>query len=220
MIELPLFPLHAVLFPGMPITLHIFEERYKLMIRHCLEQTLTFGVVLIEHGVEALGPLPVPHSIGCTAQILQVEKLSQGRLNISAVGRNRFVIETLDTQTQPYLIGHVRLIPLPGDDTTVLRQADRRLRGWVGRYLQALERAGQINNAPLQQLPHDPLTFAYLAATLLQIPPLQKQTLLAATDALQLVTSLNALYRREVTLLAALLEKPGDSRRAENYHLN
>ncbi len=220
MIELPLFPLHTVLFPGMPLTLHVFEERYKLMIRHCLEQTLTFGVVLIEHGVEALGPLPVPYRIGCTAHILQVETLSQGRLNISALGRSRFLIETLDAETQPYLIGQVSLIPLLGEDTAALRRADRQLRGWVERYLQALKRAGQIDAVPLEHLPQDPLTFAYLAATLLQVPPLQKQALLAAPDALQLVTDLNALYRREVTLLAALLEKPGDSRRAENFRLN
>lgn len=219
MIELPLFPLHTVLFPGMPIALHIFEDRYKLMIRHCLEQTLTFGVVLIAEGVEAHGPLAVPHSIGCTAHIQQVEKLSQGRLNVSAVGRSRFVIESLDAETQPYLIGRVRLIPLPGDDAAGLRQADRRLRVWVGRYLRALQRAGQID-ASLEHLPQDPLTFAYLAATLLQIPPRQKQALLAADDATQLMTELDALYRREIALLAALLEKPGDSRRAENYRLN
>jgi Lon protease-like protein len=57
MFELPLFPLNTVLFPGMPLTLHIFEDRYKRMIRTCLKTRQPFGVVLVRHGQEAFGPL-------------------------------------------------------------------------------------------------------------------------------------------------------------------
>ena len=56
MITLPLFPLNTVLFPGIPVHLHIFEERYKEMISQCLEARVPFGVVLIKSGPEALGP--------------------------------------------------------------------------------------------------------------------------------------------------------------------
>ena len=56
MIELPLFPLNTVLFPGMPLGLHIFEDRYKLMIGQCVQERRPFGVVLIRSGQEALGP--------------------------------------------------------------------------------------------------------------------------------------------------------------------
>ena len=60
MLELPLFPLNTVLFPGMPLNLHIFEERYKRMMQACIESSKPFGVVLIKQGLEAHGPLADP----------------------------------------------------------------------------------------------------------------------------------------------------------------
>ena len=65
---LPLFPLNTVLFPNMVLPLHVFEERYKLMINTCLAQDKPFGVVLIYSGTEAGGPA-VPHSVGTVARI-------------------------------------------------------------------------------------------------------------------------------------------------------
>ena len=58
--EIPLFPLNTVLFPNAPLRLHIFEERYKRMVNDCLAEKQPFGVVLIRHGLEALGPLAEP----------------------------------------------------------------------------------------------------------------------------------------------------------------
>jgi Lon protease-like protein len=218
MLEMSLFPLNTVLFPGMPINLHIFEERYKLMIQRCLEASLTFGIVLIEEGSEALGPLARPHRVGCTAQITQVEKLSMGRMNIMAMGKQRFLISALDT-AEPYLRAQVDLYPLANPEPAALQAEDRRLRHWMGRYLAMLEAAGQTSIA-LDQMPQDSLTFGYLAASLLQVPARQKQPLLAADSALSFLHDLGMLYRREVALLNALLEKPGQSRRIDNHQLN
>ena len=60
MSKLPLFPLHTVLFPGTPIHLNIFEERYRLMLQQCIKENLPFGVTLIKQGSEAMGPLATP----------------------------------------------------------------------------------------------------------------------------------------------------------------
>ena len=60
MVEIPLFPLNTVLFPNMPLSLHIFEPRYKIMVEQCLSREEPFGVALIQKGREALGPLPEP----------------------------------------------------------------------------------------------------------------------------------------------------------------
>lgn len=218
MLEIPLFPLNTVLFPGMPISLHIFEERYKLMIQDCLAENLTFGVVLIAEGAEAHGRLATPHPIGCTAQITQVEKLAGGRLNIVAVGKNRFRIETLD-DSQPYLRGRVALYPLENHTPEALQEPDAYLRRWVARYLKMLESAGQTT-IDMQRMPQDALTFAYLAATLIQVPPAQKQPLLAAPSAGAFMQDLRELYRREVALLRTLLEQPGHSSRLDNHQLN
>src|SRR3990172_4652529 len=88
--------------------LHIFEERYKLMIGRCIERRSPFGVVLIRSGEEVGGPAE-PHDVGTTARIAQVQRLPDGRLNLVAFGGRRFRILALDT-SQPYLQGDVEFL--------------------------------------------------------------------------------------------------------------
>src|SRR5947209_5890353 len=102
---LALFPLHTVLFPGMPLPLHIFEERYKLMIGRCIEAERPFGVVLIQSGPEVGGPA-VPHMVGTTAHIASVKRADDGRMNLIAIGQERFrIVEVV--RHEPYLIARV-----------------------------------------------------------------------------------------------------------------
>ncbi|MFL5806657.1 MAG: LON peptidase substrate-binding domain-containing protein, partial [Roseiflexaceae bacterium] len=90
--KLPLFPLDMVLFPGAPITLRIFEERYRLMIGRCLEQSGPFGVVLIREGPE-VGGEAIPHSVGTTAVISDSVRLDDERYYLTAVGQRRFRVQ-------------------------------------------------------------------------------------------------------------------------------
>src|SRR3990172_3261195 len=103
--RLPLFPLRTVLFPGMPLPLRIFEERYRLMIGRCLEQRAPFGVVLIRSGEEVGGPAE-PYDVGTTARIVRVQRLEDGRMNLVALGERRFRIVHLD-RSEPHLSGDV-----------------------------------------------------------------------------------------------------------------
>jgi len=80
-----LFPLGLVLFPGAVIPLHIFEERYKLMINRCLESDGVFGVVLIRQGWE-VGPAAEPYDVGTFARIVKTERLDGGKLNLTLAG--------------------------------------------------------------------------------------------------------------------------------------
>ncbi|NDQ58679.1 MAG: LON peptidase substrate-binding domain-containing protein [Acidipila sp.] len=83
--RIPLFPLEVVLFPGMPLPLHIFEPRYKQMVAHCREQHVSFGVVL----VKGQGIAPT----GCTAEIIEVSKeYPDGKLDLLTIGRLAFTI--------------------------------------------------------------------------------------------------------------------------------
>jgi uncharacterized protein len=202
MYELPLFPLNTVLFPGMPLRLHIFEERYKLMINHCYAEGEPFGVTLIKRGVE-VGGRAEPFQIGCTAIITEIEPLADGRMNIVAVGSERFQIHSL-IHDQPYLVGLVDTYPVSSSDHMDLVDNGRSLRPWVRRYLEILAEASDTQ-FDLAQLPRDPLRLAYLASFLLQIPASQKQNLLNISDAEQLLNNLRNTYRREVTLLRAML---------------
>lgn len=206
MIELPLFPLNTVLFPGMPLGLHIFEDRYKLMIGKCIQERQPFGVVLIKSGVEALGPAAEPHPVGCIAYVTQVQRLEQGRLNIGAMGHERFQILEVD-DSLPYLVGQVEKYPLDEGDPKAINRAARRLRPWVLRYLEAIPQDDEDEELDLEQVSKEPIPLAYLAATLLQIPPEEKQPLLATKDASTLLVELRTIYRREVALVKSMLEQ-------------
>src|SRR5437763_397317 len=101
----PLFPLGLVLLPGEVVPLHIFEERYKLMIGECLESDGEFGIVwLSDDGLR---------EIGCTARVTQVlAELDDGRLNILVAGGRPFrLLRRIDDM--PYPAGEVEML----DDT-------------------------------------------------------------------------------------------------------
>jgi len=106
--KIPLFPLDVVLFPGTPLPLHIFEERYKEMIALCLQERSSFGVVRAQSDGLAI--------IGCTARIIRVvRRYDDGRLDILCQGEHRFEIETLDN-SQSYLQAQVDFFDDQADD--------------------------------------------------------------------------------------------------------
>lgn len=207
MTELPLFPLNTVLFPGVPIFLHVFEERYKQMVRLCVNQRRPFGVVLIRRGQEAFGQAE-PHSVACSADIVQVQPLHdrEGRLNIVAVGRERVRIESYHTN-QPYMMGEVEPFPLPEGGAAATLQASRQaLAPWLEEYMSIFARMQRIK-FDKSQLPDDPIAFAFLAAHLLQVPPGHKQAFLMAPTGLELLNQLRKTYRLEVALLRTVWER-------------
>lgn len=92
---IPVFPLGIVALPGLPVPLHIFEERYKLMIGECLENDRPFGIVFFSGG-------QLQH-VGCTVRIIQlITRYDDGRMDILAQGEQRFVIQKL-FEDKPYL---------------------------------------------------------------------------------------------------------------------
>lgn len=204
MFELPLFPLNTVLFPGMPLPLRIFEERYKRMIRFCLEKNRPFGVVLIRHGREALGPLAEPYEIGCTARIVEVQPLAEGQMNIITLGENRFRILST-TSHDDYLVGKVELYPLEEATPARMTSQARRLLPLVKQYMQILSEASETDLEP-DKLPADPVVLAYLAAVLVQIPPEEKQALLTEQRAIDLLDNMEKIYRREVVMLQVIMD--------------
>ncbi|MFZ0547462.1 MAG: LON peptidase substrate-binding domain-containing protein [Candidatus Promineifilaceae bacterium] len=206
MFELSLFPLNTVLFPGMPLALHIFEERYKRMIGECINAGKPFGVVLIKRGTEALGPLADTYLIGCMAQITQVQRLEQGRMNIMAIGRERFRILSLDREAS-YLIGQVEEYPLASPNPESFSETAEKLRPLVSRYMNELS---QLEGVDLDedQIPEEPLKLAYFGASLLQIPAEQKQTLLSTDEAAEMFVEMRKIYLRELSFVKHMLQMP------------
>lgn len=108
--DLPIFPLGVVYFPGFPIRLRIFEERYKLMLADIQPTDSMFGVALIRHGKEVGGPA-LPYDMGTVAEITKTEDSAPGRISVAAVSGQRFrIIETL--RYKPYIVARVELLDL------------------------------------------------------------------------------------------------------------
>src|SRR5262245_885481 len=104
--EIPVFPLpNLVLFPHIVVPLHIFEERYKLMINGCIERSDVFGLALLRSGAETETEETI-HRVGVTARIVEVERLEEGKMNILCEGESRFRIYRFTQQT-PFWKGAV-----------------------------------------------------------------------------------------------------------------
>jgi Lon protease-like protein len=139
--ELPLFPLHTVLCPGAALPLHIFEERYRLLIGRCLDRAEPFGVVLIREGRET-GPAPERIAdVGTTAIIREAGRYPDGRMNLLTIGGQRFRIESVEEGREPYLVSQVQLLDEPiGDENAARWLADRVSRRFL-HYLELLQPA-------------------------------------------------------------------------------
>ncbi|MBA2373569.1 MAG: LON peptidase substrate-binding domain-containing protein [Chloroflexi bacterium] len=145
--ELPLFPLHTVLCPGIVMPLHVFEERYRALTRHCLETGGPFGIVLIRQGREVGAPMVSLAPIGGLAEIREAGRYADGRYDLLVAGTGRFALESIDIHTAPYLVGEVtRLDDEVGDEARAERLSAVAIRRFV-RYLELLRaRAGETED--------------------------------------------------------------------------
>lgn len=144
MMRIPLFPLHAVLTPGLALPLHVFEQRYRVMVRHCLDTSSPFGIVLIREGLEVAprGGAPAELAIaavGTFAEIREASRYSDGRWDLLAVGAGRFSIDAVHTELEPYLVADVReLDDRVGDSGTADALVGRVIRRFAD-YLRLLQ---------------------------------------------------------------------------------
>lgn len=200
-VELPLFPLNVVLFPGMPLPLHIFEERYKKMIGDCIDAQQPFGVVLIREGPE-VGGGAIPFRMGTSARIVQVERLDDGRMNLLTQGERRFQVVEI-TQQMPHVVGQVEFLEEPAGDTSpaTISEVGEEYSTYLG-HLSALTGGWSARDNP----PQDPVTLSYAVAGSLDLPNDVRQTVLEAPTASQrlerllpLLTKGNEILKAEVT---------------------
>ena len=112
--QLPLFPLNAVLFPGGVLPLRVFEARYMDMVRQCMRDSSPFGVVLITKGGEVGAPA-ITAPVGTIARIAAWDMPQLGLLHLRAIGVERFRIERAEVRPDGLQVGHVEPIA-PDDD--------------------------------------------------------------------------------------------------------
>ena len=197
--ELPLFPLHTVFFPRMLMPLHIFEDRYKVMIEYCMRHSRPFGIVLIRSGHEVGGPAE-PFDIGTRAEILRVIEMEDHTKHIIVRGLDRFIIRGL-RETEPYLVGEVEEFPLitEGVDEALLARVEIRFY----RYLRLLKEAQGLS-ITINKLPEDAEGVAWMVAWGLQVDLAERQGLLSLPRLQDILLKEEALLRKEVEILQML----------------
>jgi uncharacterized protein len=197
--ELPLFPLQTVLYPGLPIPLHVFEDRYRKMFDRILGGERRFGVVAISRGLEVGGDAS-HHPVGCTAEVRDVRHHADGRLDVVAHGRHRFRIDGV-VQASPYIVAEVTTLDEAAGEAAEHRcmVAGRLFTRYVATLLRL---TGQEVEAI--DVPDDPVAASYLVAAGLQVDLADKQRLLVLPSAAERLRAEAALLRRELTLLERL----------------
>ncbi|HEX8092216.1 LON peptidase substrate-binding domain-containing protein [Jatrophihabitans sp.] len=208
---LPLFPLGTVLVPGMRLSLHVFEPRYRQLVADLLSAegpgAPEFGVVALRQGWE-VGELGDVHDVGTSARVTDVLPHTDGRCDLAAVGECRFLVESLDTGSKPYLVGTVRRLAEPDGE---LRPG---LAGSVRRALEAHVRTLAELNADLGVLAEDsdpgtdPRALSYLVAKLPSLPVADRQSLLGVADTATRLRAGRAVLRRETELMRQLRAVP------------
>jgi Lon protease-like protein len=205
--ELPLFPLNVVLFPGMVLPLHIFEARYREMVNRCIEEDIPFGVVLIQEGHE-VGGAAKPYLIGTAARIMRVERLEDERMNITVVGAQRFRILELD-RSRSYLSAKVSHFPAVNGSTRAAQEMLYKVRPKIIEYVELLSKASQTR-LKLDRLPEDPTTLAFLVAIALQVNNHEKQKLLELPGIPEMLDRERYLLSFEILLLKHMVETQED----------
>lgn len=198
--RLPIFPLGAVLFPGLVLPLHVFEERYRHLMRDLLagEEPHRFGVVSIELGHEVgSGAARRLASVGCTAEVRDVQEHDDGRYEVVTTGGARFHVEHVD-ESLDYLQADVTMLPEddgPGADAAVTPVSAQ-----FRRYCERLVAHG-AEVTDLDELPSEPLALSYLVAASIVLDRSDKQRLLRSEHAASRLRLEYDLLRRENLLL-------------------
>jgi len=182
----------------MNLPLHIFEERYRLLISRCIEEQAPFGVVLIKSGEEVGGPA-VPFDIGTTAKIVRVQYLPNGRLNLLAVGQQRFFINGISHQ-RPYLIAQVYLLTSQGLDDPSLPERVEKVSELFAEYYR-LQLSLSQQWARSVRLPQGADELADFIAAQISVDPLVKQEILETLHLPQRLNLESAILTREILLM-------------------
>ncbi len=203
-----MFPLNAVLFPGVSVPLTIFEDRYRALVHHLLRvdepADRLFGSVGIregyevgDHGAQSL------YRVGCRVQLTEVEPHPDGTFDIVAVGLERIELERLDT-TGTFPVGHV--VERPEPEGLVAEEVLERARATFSAYRMALT---DIRSDPYTgSLPKDPSYLSWTLAAVAPLPMHERQALLEADDATQRLVMVTDLLRTELRAMNVIPSLP------------
>jgi len=188
--NLPLFPLNTVLFPGCVLDLQIFEARYLDMISRCMKQGSGFGVVCIIEGAEVGDAASHFAAIGCEARVCDFQQRPNGLLGIRVDGGRRFRVERAQVLPDQLTIAEVQWLDAPEERPLRGEHAD------LAALLLALAQHPLVTGLGMTGLPEGQWQLANQLAYLLPLEPQQKLQLLQMDDPEQRLDQLQAMVER------------------------
>lgn len=220
--QLPVFPLHTVLFPHLPLPLHIFEERYRAMTADLVAEGSPYAgrfvVSMISEGPE-VGADATIHDVGTICEVRSAEQFSDGRWMLLCVGIARARIAPVEGGSRPYRLCEATELTDPTDDeaASLLPRAQAALDAYLTTVKRFVVRAASVGRIEPQEptdvaasldrmlkpihLPDDPVAASYAIGGLLQIELSRKQHLLEIPDAATRLRAELHLLQREARLL-------------------
>jgi uncharacterized protein len=206
-----MFPLNTVLFPGVTLPLHVFEDRYRALVHHLLsipdKSMRIFGIVAIREGYEVgtHGGQSV-HRVGCVAQMTSVDAHPDGRFDIEVVGRQRLRLEAMDT-SGTFLVGDVELITETDD---LSDEADAVAERTFATFETYREQLAQLQGEDTWDIefPHDPEYLSYSLAATCPLTLPERQALLEADTAMERLLMLRMAMREEMRAMRAIPSLP------------
>lgn len=195
--ELPLFPLPIVLFPGVPMPLHIFEPRYQQMLSDIRDSNNLFGISYFDASTSEKDLPPGGH-VGCAAEVTETQSLLDGRSNILTVGLARYRVEDYVERGDPYLVARVNFFEDEEEENELLSQSARK----VAQTFTRIARAVRIINDERSSLPDisdtEPQRLSFLVAAAIEIEPEVKQEMLELRSTSERLKRLSAMLERVV----------------------
>ena len=209
--DLPLFPLGTVLYPGLKLPLHVFEDRYRALVADLMradEADRRFGVVAIRAGHE-VGSESVQalYDVGCATVVTRIDAYDDGRYDLLTTGTARFRLVDVD-RGGAYLRGQVEWLDEQVGDAARAAEAATGVRALFPRYVDRVLTARGGDPPPRRELPDEPLLLSYLVAAAMVLDLGDRQRLLAADDAVARLEAEAQLLRREAAVVGRLQAVP------------
>ena len=209
--QLPIFPLNTVVFPGVRVPLHVFEDRYRALVHHLLtipdKSLRLFGIVAIREGYE-VGQHGVHsvHRVGCVVQMTSVEPYEDGRFDIEVLGRQRLRLDGLNTSGE-FLVGDVEMLKERTAKGSDAAHEAARTYAIFEEYRRRLSqmRGGDVLDG---DLPRDPEFLSYSLAATCLLTLSERQALLEADTPLERLVMLRFALREEMRAMRAIPSLP------------
>jgi Lon protease-like protein len=195
--ELPIFPLPLVLFPGVPLPLHIFEERYRRMLADVRASNNLFGLSYFVPDASVEDRPPAGH-VGCATEVVEAQPLPDGRSNIMTLGVARYRVTEYVERGDPYLVARVEFFEDEEEDASVVGRRAEEVSEMFMRIARAM-RTANAERGSLPELPQDdPERLSFLVAAVVEMDAETKQRLLETRSTSERLRRLHTMLAQAV----------------------